>query len=105
MYRTTLELPDELGKRYEELARQAGEQPEAVMREALEAYVDHLAEDSRRLDAAIAAADRGELIDSDAADDEIETLLRARGVSAEQLAVLRAEARAEVEAYHGISLS
>lgn len=42
---------------------------------------------------------------SDEANSEIETLLRARGVSAVQLAAVREEARREVEAFYGVSLS
>ena len=69
---------------------------------ALEACLEELGGDDARLAAAIAAADRGETVDSDEADSEIETLLRARGVSAVQLAAVREEARRDVEASYGV---
>jgi len=71
---------------------------------ALETYLAGLAGDDARLAAAIAAADRGETVDSDEADSEIEALLRARGVGAGQLAAAREEAQRELKAFYGVSL-
>jgi len=74
------------------------------MQTALELGLQQLADDHPRLTAAIAAADRGEVIDAEDVHAEVEALLQARGVTLEQLAVLRAEARAEAEALYGVSL-
>ena len=102
---TQVTLPAALAQQYEELAHTTGQRQEDLMVAALEAYLAGQGEDDARLAAAIAAADRGETVDSDEADSEIEALLRARGVSAGQLAAAREEARREVEAFYGVSLS
>ncbi len=63
-----------------------------------------MSEDEARLEAAIAAADRGEVVDANEADAEMEARLLARGVTPEQLAAIRAEVFAEMEAGYGVSL-
>ena len=102
---TQVTMPAALAHQYEELAHTTGQRREDLMVAALEAYLAGLGGDDARLAAAIAAADRGAKVDSDEVDSEIETLLRARGVSAVQLAAVREEARREVEAFYGVSLS
>ncbi len=105
MYQMTLDLPDEVGKRYAELARHTGRLPEEVMAEVLQTYLDQVAEDTARLEEAIAAADRGETVDAEVVHAEAEALIaQSGGVSLEQRAPIRAEVRAEMERAYGVTL-
>ncbi len=99
-----LHLPDDLTQRFDELAQHAGQSREQVIVEVLEAYLAQIAEEDARLKAAIAAADRGEVVDADAADAEMEAWLLARGVTPEQLAAIGEETQREAEAFYGVSL-
>jgi predicted transcriptional regulator len=94
---TQLELPEEMAQRLDALARHVGQSREDLMRAVLADYLAHVAEDEARLEAAIAAADRGEVVDADEADAEMEAQLLAHGVTPEQLAAIRAEVFAEME--------
>ena len=101
---THLQLPDEITRRYDELAQHAGQSREHVMREALEAYLARLADADAALAAAIAEADRGEVVDVDAIHAE-DAAFRARlRLSPEQLAAIKAEVEREADAFYGTSL-
>ena len=104
MNRTMLELPDDTRKRYEELAQHTGQQPEDVMAEVLQAYLDQVAEEDRRLAESIAQADRGETFDAEEIHAEDAARLTQLGVTPEQMAAIRAEVRAEAEAFYGVPL-
>jgi predicted transcriptional regulator len=99
-----LQVPDDMTRRFDELAQHAGQSREEVILEALEAYLSQIAEDGARLEAAIAAADRGEVVDAEVAHAEDEAMLLARGVTPEQMAAIRAEVFAEMEGAYGVSL-
>jgi len=101
MYRTTLDLPDEIGRRYEELALQTGQQPEEVMRDVL---AEHLAqrEEDVRLSEARAAVARGEYVTAEEIHVEDEALLDHLGITPEQRAAIRAEVEAEAAAVYGV---
>jgi predicted transcriptional regulator len=103
MHRTTLNLPDDLAKRYDELARAVGTSREEVMQTALEAYLGQLAEEKARLATAIAAADRGEVVDAEVVHADDTALLTRLGISPEQRAALHAEVEAEATAFYGVS--
>jgi len=98
-----LQVPDTLTERYDVLAQQIGQQPENVMLKALESYLLQIAIDDARLVDAIAAADRGEVVDAEAVSAENVAYLRSRGVTEEQLAVIGSEVKREVETFYGIS--
>ena len=104
MHRTTIDLPDHLYQRLAELAQHTGQSTESVLVETLETALTASDEDDARLEAAIAAADRGETIDADVVHAEAAALLAARGVTPEQMDTIRSEVRAEAEAVYGVSL-
>ena len=95
---TQLTLPPELADRYEVLARQAGQAREEVMLAVLSGYLEAYAADEARLDAAIAAAARGEVVDVEEADAETEAFLARLGVTPGQLAAIKAEVAQEADA-------
>ena len=99
-----LTLTTELADRYEALARHRGQPREDLMLAALTDYLDARAAEEARLDAAIAAAARGEVIDAAVVHAEEETMLLARGLTTEQLAAIRTEVFAEMEDAYGIPL-
>jgi predicted transcriptional regulator len=99
-----LQVPDELTRRFDELAQHVGQSREEVIIEVLEAYLAQIAEDDARLEAAIAAADRGEIVDAEVVSAENEAYLRTRGVTSEQLAAISEEVRREFEVFYGVSL-
>jgi predicted transcriptional regulator len=99
---TQLRLPLDLARRYDELARETGQSREDVMVEALGSYLDQRAEDDARLRAAMAAADRGDVVDAAVVDAEAEAFLRGLGVTPDQLAAIEAEVRREADAAYGL---
>jgi predicted transcriptional regulator len=101
---TQLQLSDDLIKRFDALARYAGESREHMMRVALEDYVARMDEEDATVAAAIAQAERGDLLDAEIVRAEAEAMLLARGVTPEQMAAIRAEVRSEMEAAYGVSL-
>ena len=101
---TQLQLPDEITQRFDALARHAGHSREQVMREVLEAHLAHLAEEDAILAAAIAEADRGEVVALDVIHAEDEVFRAQLGLAPEQLAAIKAEVEREADAFYGISL-
>lgn len=99
---TQVLLPIDLALRYEALAQQTGESREAIMVDALQAYLGQVEADDARLEASITAADRGKLVDVAVIDAETEAFLGTLGVTAEQRAIIHAEVVAEVEAAYGV---
>jgi predicted transcriptional regulator len=101
---TQLAVPNEFLERIDELARHAGKRREDIMLEALESYLAQIAEDDAALQAAIAEADRGDVIDADVIHAE-DAIFRARlGLAPEELAAIRDEVRREAEAFYGVTL-
>lgn len=101
---THLQLPDEITQRYDELARHAGHSRERVMREVLEAHLTQVAEEDASLAAAIAEADRGEVIDMEEIHAEDQVFRAQLGLAPEHLAAIKAEVEREADAFYGISL-
>lgn len=99
-----LTLTTELADRYEALAQHRGQPQEDLMLAALADYLDARAAEEARLDAAIAAAARGEVVDAAVVHAEEEARLLARGLTPEQLAAIRTEVFAEMEDAYGIPL-
>jgi predicted transcriptional regulator len=106
MQSTLMQLadPNHFIERHDQLALHTGKQREDVLLEALEAYLTQIVEEDARLEAAIAEADRGELVDAEQVHAEAEAMLLARGVTPEQMAAIRAEVFAEMEQAYSISL-
>jgi len=101
---TRLTLTTELADRYEALARHRGQPREDLMLAALTDYLDARAAEETRLDAAIAAAARGEVVDAAVVHAEEEATLLARGLTPEQLIAIRSEVFAEMEGAYGTPL-
>jgi predicted transcriptional regulator len=101
---TQLAIPNEFLQQIDELARHTGKRREDVMLDALEAYLAQIAEEDAGLEAAIAEADRGEVIDAEAIHAEDRAFLASLGLPPEQLAAIRDEVRREAEAFHGVTL-
>jgi predicted transcriptional regulator len=99
-----LQVPDNIRQRFDELAQHAGQSREEVIIEAMEAYLAQIAEEDAAVAAGIAQADRGEVVDAEVVSAEAKAILLARGMTREQLAAIRAEVRAEMEAAYGVSL-
>ena len=97
-------LPRELARRYAELAEETGRGREELVVEALEEYLARLAEEATRLRAAIAQADRGDVVDAEVVHAEADAVIARLGMSSEQRAQIRAEVRAEMEVAYGVSL-
>jgi predicted transcriptional regulator len=106
MDRTIIQVgvPSAVARRYDELAEETGRGREDLLVEALEAYLARVAEDNARLEAAIAAAKRGEVVDAEVVRAEAEARLLERGMTREQIAAIRAEVFAEMEEAYGVSL-
>jgi predicted transcriptional regulator len=100
---TRLQLPADLTKRYDDLAQKIGQSREAVMLAALQAYLTHVAEGDERLEAAIAGAERGEIVDAEEVHADAEALIAPLGVGPEQRAQIRAQVRREMEKAYGVS--
>jgi predicted transcriptional regulator len=79
-------VPNDFLERFDELARHTGQPREDVMIQALEAYLARIAEEDARLETARAAVARGEWVDADEADAQMEAWLLTRGITPEQLA-------------------
>ena len=101
---TQLQLPDEITQRYDELARHAGHSRERVMREVLEAHLIQVAEEDASLAAAIAEADRGEVVDIEEIHSEDELYRTQLGLAPEHLAAIKADVEREADAFYGTSL-
>ena len=69
---------------------------------ALADYLDAHAAEEARLDAAIAAAARDEVVDAAMIHAEVEAMLLARGLTPEQLTAIRAEVFVEMEDIYGM---
>jgi len=98
---TQLQLPDEITQRYDELARHTGHSRERVMREVLEAHLTQVAAKDASLAAAIAEADRGEVIDMEEIHAEDQVFHAQLGLAPEQLAAIEAEVEREADAFYG----
>jgi len=101
---TQLSLTTELANRYEALAQHRGQPRENLMLAPLADYLDARAAAEARLDAAIAAAARGEVVDVAVVHAEEEATLLARGLTPEQLIAIRSEVFAEMEGAYGTPL-
>lgn len=93
---TQVEVPSDLARRYNELAEEIGRDRQELLVEALEDYLERAA-DEARLAAAVAAADRGEVVDAEVVKADAEALLDRVDVPPERRAKIRAEVRAEME--------
>ncbi len=98
---TQIQMPDHLAYLYDGIAREAGLSREAVMLQALEAYVAPTAEDDARLLASIAAADAGDVIDAEILEAETEAYFLQRGMTRERIAAIEAEVEREADAFYG----
>lgn len=101
---TQLQLPDDLTRRFDELAQHAGQSREQVMVEALEAYLAQIAEEAARIEEARAEIARGEFVTAEEIRAEDAVFRAQLGLSPEQLAVIKAEAEREADAFYGVSL-
>lgn len=99
-----LHVPDTLSQRFDALAAQAGQSREQMIIEAMETYLNQIAEEAAAVVAGIAEADRGEVVEATVLSAENEAALRARGVTSEQLAAISEEVRREFEEFYGVSL-
>ena len=99
---TQVLVPTDLDRRYAALAQQTGESREAVMAEVLRAYLDRVEVDDARLEEAIAAADRGDVVAAMVVAAETEAFLEQLRVTAEQRTAIPAEVVAEMEAAYGV---
>jgi predicted transcriptional regulator len=99
-----LQVPDEMTQRFQELAQYAGQSREAVMLDVLAAYLAQIAEEDARIDEARAQIARGEVIDAEDVHAEDAVYLAQLGLSAEQLATIKAEVEREAAAFYGVSL-
>jgi predicted transcriptional regulator len=99
-----LEVPDEITQRVDALARHAGQSPEQLILEVLADYLAQIAEEDARLEAAMAAADRGDVVDAEVVRAEDEAYLLSRGMTREQLDAIGEEVRREYDAFYGVSL-
>jgi predicted transcriptional regulator len=97
---THLAVPNEFLQQIDEVARHTGKQREEIMLEALEAYLAQITEEDAGLEAAIAEADRGEVIDASVIHAEDAAFLAGLGLPPEQLTAIRDEARREAEAFY-----
>lgn len=95
---TQVQLPASLAQRYDALAQQIGESREAVM---VQAYMDQVEADDARLEASIAAADRGEVVDAAVADREVDAFLAHLGVIPERLEAIQVQVVQEADALYG----
>jgi predicted transcriptional regulator len=98
---THVGLPRDLTRRYDELAEETGRDREELLVEALEEYLARIAAEDARIEAAIAAADHGDVVDAEVVRAEAEALLARVGVTPEQLARIEAEVRREADAVYG----
>jgi predicted transcriptional regulator len=98
---TEIQLPDYLAHLYDGMAREAGVSREAVILQALEAYVAPTAEDEARLLTSIAEAEAGDVIDAEALEAETEAYFLQRGMTREQIAAIEAEVEREADAFYG----
>jgi len=101
MHRTTLDVPDDLNRRYMELAQQIGRQPEDVMVNALEAYIFDIAAEDARIVVARAAVARGDFLEAVDAEAETEANIATLGVNPERRAAIRTEVERAMDAAYG----
>lgn len=98
-----VQVPDAVAARLDAVARQVGQSREQLLLDVVEAYLAQIAEEDARIDEARAQIARGEVVDAEVVSAEAWAALRARGLTDEQRAAIRAEIRMEAEAAYGIS--
>jgi predicted transcriptional regulator len=98
-----LAIPDEMAQRFEEVAQSAGQSREQVMLDILAAYLAEIAAEDARIDEARAQMKRGEVVELEEIRAEDAALLARLGLSADELATIKAEVEAEADAYYGVT--
>jgi predicted transcriptional regulator len=99
-----LQVSENVSRRFDELAQYAGQSREQAMLDALEAYLARVAEEDARIDEARAQVARGEVVDAEDTFAEAEAMLLARGMTREQLAMIKEEVEREADAFYGVPL-
>lgn len=99
-----VQVPDEMARRFDEVAQQVGQSREQLLLDVLETYLARIAEEDARIDEAHTQIARGEVVDAEEVTAEAEAMLLARGMTREQLTAITAEVEQEADAFYGVSL-
>ena len=99
---TTIPLPPDIAAQFDRLATATGRSRQHLMTEALREYAARELDEMAALEASIAAADRGELVELEALREESAAMLVGRGLSAERQSSLGEAVDRELRAAYGL---